>query len=80
MSAAGFGLKLHDLRHGTQHHEAFDTWWDYARGAYVGLDGDTAPTTYTFYLRNTLTTGDADYIVPLGDKGDIPLVGRWGKR
>jgi hypothetical protein len=49
MSAAGFGLKLHDLRHGTQHHEAFDTWWDYARGAYVGLDGDTAPTTYTFY-------------------------------
>lgn len=49
MTAAGFGLKLHDLRHGTRHHDVFDTWWEWARDAYLGLEGDAAPTNYTFY-------------------------------
>lgn len=49
MTAAGFGLKLHDLRHGTRHLDVFNTWWGWARGAYLGLDGDEAPTKYTFY-------------------------------
>ena len=41
MTASGFGPKLHDLRHGTNHHAVFDEWWQFARREYLGLDLDT---------------------------------------
>ena len=66
MTGAGFGLKLHDLRHGTQHIETFKDWWAFARGAYLSLDGDTDPTEYTFYYDPLL---DLHHRLPLRING-----------
>lgn len=66
MSGAGFGLKLHDLRHGTRHIEVFNDWWAWARGAYLGLDGDADPTEYTFYYDPLL---DLHHRLPLRVNG-----------
>jgi hypothetical protein len=49
MSGAGLGLRLHDLAHGTEHHEAFDQWWPFARHDYLGLDGAEPPSAVTLY-------------------------------
>jgi hypothetical protein len=49
MAAAGFGLKLHDLRHGTSYHDVYEPWWQFARREYLGLDGDEVPPLVTFY-------------------------------
>jgi hypothetical protein len=49
MSAAGLGLRLHDLAHATAHHDAFSQWWPFARSDYLGLDGPAPPTAVTLY-------------------------------
>jgi hypothetical protein len=49
MSAAGLGLRLHDLAFGTDHHGAFRQWWPYARREYLGLDETTRPSAVTLY-------------------------------
>jgi hypothetical protein len=49
MSGAGLGLRLHDLAHGTDHHEAFRRWWPLARRDYLGLDDDAPPSMVTLY-------------------------------
>lgn len=49
LAGAGFGLQLADLAFGTNHHEAFDIWWEYARREYLHLDGDEMPSAVTFY-------------------------------
>ena len=49
LAGAGFGLQLADLAFGTNHHEAFDTWWQIARRDYLHLDEDGPPTRVTFY-------------------------------
>lgn len=35
--------------HGTGHHEAFETWWAYARDAYMGIGGHDLPMAVTLY-------------------------------
>ena len=49
LAGAGFGLQLADLAFGTNHHEAFDVWWEIARRDYLHLDGDEPPSMVTFY-------------------------------
>jgi hypothetical protein len=49
LAGAGFGLQLADLAFGTNHHEAFDIWWEHARSEYLHLDGDELPSAVTFY-------------------------------
>ena len=49
LAGAGLGLQLADLAFGTNHHEAFDIWWEHARREYLHLDGDELPTAVTFY-------------------------------
>jgi hypothetical protein len=49
LAGAGFGLQLADLTLGTHTHDAFDVWWQYARRAYLHLDGDEFPAAVTFY-------------------------------
>jgi hypothetical protein len=49
LAGAGFGLQLADLAFGTQHHDAFDIWWEHARREYLHLDGDEPPAMVTFY-------------------------------
>ena len=49
MSGAGLGLRLHDLAHGTDHHDAFHQWWPFARHDYLGLDGPEPPSAVTLY-------------------------------
>lgn len=66
MTGAGFGLKLHDLRHGTGYLEVFDDWWAWARGAYLSLDSDADPTEYTFYYDPLL---DLHHRLPLRVNG-----------
>lgn len=66
MTGAGFGLKLHDLRHGTRHIETFNDWWAWARGAYLNLEGEADPTNYTFYYDPLL---DMHYRLPLRVNG-----------
>jgi hypothetical protein len=40
LSAAGLGLRLHDVLRGTSGHEVFGTWLEIARSRFLGLDGD----------------------------------------
>lgn len=49
-TAAGLGLQLHDVLHGTEHHHVFDDWWDRkAKPEYLGwTDAGPAPM-ITFY-------------------------------
>jgi hypothetical protein len=35
------------------------------------------PSDFTFYLRNTNSTGAPETVAALGTKGDIPVVGNW---
>ena len=50
LTAAGLGLKLFDLLHGTDHHDVFRHWWrDKARHDYLGFDGDIPGAMTTFY-------------------------------
>lgn len=42
----------------------------------VGI-GVYRPSTYTFYLRNTVSTGVADVSISFGNRGDRPVVGDW---
>ena len=35
MSFAGLGLRLHDITYGTDLHQAFHRWWEYARVHYI---------------------------------------------
>jgi hypothetical protein len=49
LAGAGFGLQLADLAFSTDHHEAFDIWWQHARREYLHLDGDELPAAVTFY-------------------------------
>jgi hypothetical protein len=49
LAGAGFGLQLADLAFGTNHHEAFDIWWQHARREYLHLDADEIPPMLTFY-------------------------------
>jgi len=39
ITAAGFGLQLHEVLHGTSHHQAFDRWWTRGQAGPPGLDG-----------------------------------------
>ena len=51
LSAAGLGLRLHDLLFGTSHHDVFLTWWtNTARTEYLGFDGDRPADAPTFYF------------------------------
>ena len=63
--AQGFGLQLADLAFGTNHHEAFDVWWDYARGEYLHLDADEPPAMVTFY-----------YDPVIDEHLEVPAIGR----
>ncbi len=50
LTAAGLGLRLADLLHGTDHHGAFRDWWRRkARPDYLNFVGDTAGDAVTFY-------------------------------
>src|SRR4051794_9349059 len=49
LAGAGFGLQLADLAFGTNHHEAFDIWWQHARREYLHLDANDLPAMLTFY-------------------------------
>lgn len=49
LAGAGFGLQLADLAFGTNHHAAFDIWWEIARRDYLHLDKEEPPTAVTFY-------------------------------
>ena len=51
LSAAGLGLRLHDLLFGTTHHDVFLSWWaNTARPTYLGFDGDRPSDAPTFYF------------------------------
>jgi hypothetical protein len=50
LTAAGMGLRLADLVHGTNHHDVFRRWWiDKARPDYMNFADDTAGDAVTFY-------------------------------
>lgn len=49
MVGAGFGLKLHDAAHGTNHLAPFTDWVQFAQGAYLDLGGDQPPARITTY-------------------------------
>ena len=40
MAGAGLGLRLHDVLLDTEHHDAFDHWWEYAAENYITWDDD----------------------------------------
>ena len=71
LAGAGFGLQLADLAFGTNHHEAFDIWWDYARSAYLHLDADEPPPMVTFYYDPII---DEHLEVPAAAGGAIPAI------
>ena len=37
MTFAGLGLRLHDITYGTDMHQAFGRWWEYARAHYIPI-------------------------------------------
>lgn len=71
LAGAGFGLQLADLAFGTNHHEAFDIWWDYARSEYLHLDADEPPAMVTFYYDPII---DEHLEVPAAAGGAIPAI------
>jgi hypothetical protein len=71
LAGAGFGLQLADLAFGTNHHEAFDSWWDYARGEYLHLDAEEPPAMVTFYYDPII---DEHLEVPAAVGGAIPVI------
>jgi hypothetical protein len=71
LAGAGFGLQLADLAFGTNHHEAFDIWWDYARSEYLHLDADEPPAMVTFYYDPII---DEHLEVPTAVGGSIPTI------
>ena len=70
LAGAGFGLQLADLAFGTNHHEAFDIWWEHARRDYLHLDGDQPPAMVTFYYDPII---DEHLTVP-AMAGSIPAI------
>ena len=70
LTAAGLGLQLHDVLHGTTHHDVFDDWWERkARPDYLGWT-DTGPAdVVTFYYDPII---DYHHKLPLAVSG--PLV------
>jgi hypothetical protein len=71
LAGAGFGLQLADLAFGTNHHEVFDIWWQYARRKYLHLDADEPPTTVTFYYDPII---DEHLELPAAIAGAIPVI------
>ena len=70
LAGAGFGLQLADLAFGTNHHEAFDIWWEHARREYLHLDSDEPPAMVTFYYDPII---DEHLTVP-AIAGSIPAI------
>ncbi len=51
ITAAGLGLQLHDVLHGTDHHRIFDHWWEEkARPDYLGWTEQGPAPEVTFYF------------------------------
>ena len=49
LAGAGLGLKMHDVNFGTNHHEVFDTWWEYARKNYMSVPDEGDPEWVALY-------------------------------
>jgi hypothetical protein len=69
LTAAGLGLQLHDVLHGTEHHVVFDEWWERkARPDYLGwTDAGPAPMA-TFYYDPII---DYHHKLPLAVSGAL---------
>ena len=50
MSAAGLGLRLHDILYGTDYNRVFQNWWDYAKDNYVPIHGGEIVGSMTMYF------------------------------
>jgi hypothetical protein len=63
LAGAGLGLQLHDLLRGTDHHSAFDTWWnDVCKSKFLHLDQPALPEAVTLYYDPIL---DVHHEVPV---------------
>lgn len=70
LTAAGLGLQLHDVLHGTDHHGVFEEWWERkARPEYLGWTDDGPAPLVTFYYDPII---DHHHRLPLAASG--PLV------
>ena len=49
MSAAGLGLRLHDILYGSDHNRVFQNWWEYAKRRYVPIRGGEVVGSMTMY-------------------------------
>jgi hypothetical protein len=71
LAGAGFGLQLADQAFGSNHHQAFDSWWAYARHEYLHIDAEEPPAMVTFYYDPII---DEHLEVPAAVGGAIPVI------